>query len=102
MWNEVTTWNVKSLIKDCEKVLIFYITETCNKCHFWMSDLEKHIDEINEAWVQIYIYDASKDPEACKDLNINAAPTLIYYKDWEEVNRLEEVSPFDLVRKLYE
>lgn len=101
MRNEITTWNVKTVIKDCEKVMILFITDTCNKCHFWMTDLEKHIDDLQEDKVQIYIYDAWKDPDACQELNISTAPTLVYYKDWEEAGRLEEVSPFDLVVNLY-
>lgn len=101
MLNEITTWNVKNVLEDCKKLIILFRTDACNKCHMRMKDIEKNLEYLEEDWILFYTYNAWEDIDLCNELNITTVPVLIYFKDWVEVWRLNEVSPFESVYNLY-
>lgn len=77
-------------------MLILFYTTTCNKCHFWMDELDK-LD-----WVDVFKCDIQDSAEAINKFNIQSVPTLIKFVNGIEENRIEEVQPNSVVKEVFE
>lgn len=87
-----------NVIENAWNVLVLCYTETCNKCHFWESELSKL------EWMEIAIwkYDVSKDPEFCKTYDIMEVPALLLFENWRVIKRLNEIQNNEYVLTYFE
>lgn len=76
------------LLKNDKIVLIDFYAEWCGPCKMMKPFLHEISDEMKDKVVVIKI-DADQNPELCKDLSIEALPTLFVYKKgvmmWHQV-----------------
>lgn len=76
-----------NIIENAWYVLVLCYTDSCNKCHFWESELSK-LDWLN---IATWKYNVSKDAEFCKTYDIMEVPTLLLFNNWRVVKRLNEI-----------
>lgn len=89
-----TLENKKSLddvIQSGDSALVLFFWDTCNKCHFREQELEK-LDI-----VKVFKFNATENLDVCNYMNIISVPVLVYFSNWKEVWRLEEIQPNDVV-----
>ncbi len=68
------------------KTIIVFSTNWCPDCHFLKTFIGEVVDE-NKEWTFYYI-DRDEMVDLCIDLEILGIPSLIAYKDGQEVSRL--------------
>lgn len=87
----------RNIIDSAYKVLVLCYSDTCNKCHFWETELAKL--ELN---IWIGKYNAGNDPEFCKDFDLTNVPVLVLFENGKAIKKLEEVQPNDYVLSYFE
>ncbi len=83
---EITTQDFEALDKKGPMLLEFY-SKTCGPCKmlaFVLKDIAK-----NDPDLPIYTVDFNENPELKERCQVKGFPTLLFFKDGQEVTRLE-------------
>jgi len=80
--------------------LIKFFRETCSPCK-QLTPILNHI-LVDYPQVEVYNYDADKQPELVQQYSVTAVPTLIFIKDDKEVERILSLRSEEVLRKAFE
>ncbi|ASS49164.1 MAG: thioredoxin [Candidatus Fluviicola riflensis] len=93
--NGMTTRDYQELINDDKIVLVDFYAEWCGPCKKMKPSLEEISKEM-QATVKIVRIDVDQNPELAKELEIDALPTILIYKNkeisWRNVGYAEKVT----------
>lgn len=96
----IVKWWLNEYLSEHQKVIVIFFSDTCNKCHFRMSNLVDLAWERDEDWdPYVVAYNAWEDLDLCKSLDILNVPLLIAFENGEEVWRMDEVQTNDFIKK---
>lgn len=87
----------KSILEGAAQVIVLFYSDTCNKCHFWETELKK----IENPSIPMWKYNAGNDPETCKRYELTNVPVLALIEDWIMVKYLDEITPNDKVIEFF-
>lgn len=96
----IVKWWLDEYLSEHQKVIVIFYSDTCNKCHFRMSNLVDLAWERDEDWdPYVVAYNAWEDLELCKSLDILNVPLLIAFENGEEIWRMDEVQTNDFIKQ---
>lgn len=98
----IVKWWLDEYLSEHQKVIVIFYSDTCNKCHFRMSNLVDLAWERDEDWdPYVVAYNAWEDLELCKSLDILNVPLLIAFENGEEIWRMDEVQTNDFINNIF-
>ncbi len=87
----------EELVKNSQKtVLVDFFATWCGPCKMLAPVLEGVQDEVGDS-AQIYKVDIDECMDLAKSFGIMSVPTMIVFKDGQEVNRLVGLRPKNLI-----
>lgn len=78
----------KILVKSSEVVMVEFFATWCPHCQRMMPVVEQ-VKELVDGKAKIYQLDIDKNQESADAAGVNSVPTFIFYKNGEEVKRLQ-------------
>ncbi len=78
----------ESLIKSSEVVMVEFFATWCPHCQKMMPVVAQ-VKELVDGRAEIYQLDIDKNQETADSLGVNSIPTFIFYKNGEEVKRMQ-------------
>ena len=87
-----------NIIENAGFVLVLCYSDTCNKCHFWESELSK----LEWLSIPIWKYNAWNDPTFCSMYDITQVPVLMLLESWRVKKKLDEVQNNEYVLTYFE
>ncbi|MDO5048236.1 MAG: thioredoxin family protein [Anaerococcus sp.] len=94
---EFENQDLKEMIKDGASLVEFY-SKTCGPCKmlsFVLDDLSKHYEDLT-----IVKIDFEANPDLVKEYGVEGYPTMIMFKDGQEINRRGGLQQKPVIEKM--
>ncbi len=90
---KVRTAEFEDKLKSSQYVIIDFSSPGCAPCKKVPPLLEEILSEMTDTDISAYEVDITEDPEIAQKLFVLGVPTVIIYKDGNEIKRFNSVPP---------